>query len=113
MIALREITDWLPAYNHTYLFDGSDAVAYIKGGSTDPIYFKKPLKIDRRGRKFIELKVNPFAAVKSDARLWRVKSKSNVYLVTFKNDNWNCQCAGFQFRGSCKHINGVMDKYVV
>ena len=113
MIAMREVTNWLPVYNHTYLFDGSAAVAYIKSGDTQPIYFKKPLKIDQRGRKFVEVKNNPFnktQAASTGSRAWRVKSKNNVYLVTLANDDWNCQCVGFQYHGGCKHVTAVAAK---
>jgi hypothetical protein len=113
MIAMREVTDWLPAYNHTYLFEGASAVAYIKSGETQPIYFKKPLKIDRRGRKFVDVKINPFTVVskRDDARHWKVKSKDNVYIVTLASENWNCTCPGFMYRGECKHVVGVGKKY--
>lgn len=106
MIAMREVTDWAQVYNHTYLFDGSAAVAYIKSGDTQPIYFKKPLKIDQRGRKFVEVKVNPFKveSKRDGSRRWRVKSKSNVYIVTLAQQDWNCSCDGFKYRGNCKHV---------
>lgn len=116
MIALREVTDWLPAYNHTYLFDGSAAVAYIKSGDTQPIYFKKPLKIDKRGRKFVELKVNPFKHIASKAaesRKWRVESlsKGSIYVVQLTGEDWSCNCAGFTYRKTCKHVTEVYKKY--
>jgi hypothetical protein len=38
---------------------------------------------------------------------WQVKnSKGNGhYTVTFDARGWNCNCAGFGFRRSCRHIN--------
>ena len=109
MIAMREVTDWLPAYNHTYLFDGASAVAYIKSGETLPIYFKKPLKIDRRGRKFVDVKVNPFKvkSKRDESRHWKVKSKDNVYIVTLASEKWNCTCVGFQYHSNCRHSKAV------
>ena len=109
MIVMQEVTpvtsDWLAVYNHTYLFDGEKAVAYIKGGTTTPIYFNKGLKINRARRKFIELKVNPFNK-KIASNLITIKgSKGNVYHVD--PDLKTCTCTGFQFHGKCKHLKEV------
>ena len=63
MLALKEITDWgnKTAPNHTYLLDGTNLVAYIKQGDAKPFYFKSPIKgFDKRARKFVEVKPNPF-----------------------------------------------------
>ena len=102
MQAYKEITDWTTP-NHTYLLDGSNLVAYIIDGDTEPFYFKNPIRgFDRRGRKFIELDDNPFTiSVKSLLR--EVKgSKGNTYFV---NDlEHTCTCPGFTFRGKCKHV---------
>jgi hypothetical protein len=112
---MQEVTpitsDWLAVYNHTYLFDGEKAVAYIKYGEKNPIYFKKGLKINRARRKFIELKTNPFTAVMMDEkRRWRVDSKSNVYVVSLAAQEWDCSCTGFKYHGKCKHVTGVKNK---
>ena len=66
MEAVVETTVWNDSNlaNHTYLFDGSKMVAYIKVGSTTPFYFKNPITIDKRGRKFVTVNPNPFKAVK-------------------------------------------------
>jgi len=102
MHALLETTDW-PHPNHTYLLDGNNLVAYIKRGDTSPFYFKNPIKgFDKRGRKFQELKKNPFN-VKAKTSLIEVKgSKGNSYFID--SETKSCTCPGFQFRGSCKHI---------
>jgi hypothetical protein len=107
MIAMREVTNWLPAYNHTYLFDGSKAVAYIKGGTTEPIYFNKPLNIDQRGRKFVVVSDNPFKQIKTESRMWSVKSKGKVYIVTLSGKDMTCTCTGFKYRHYCKHVSEV------
>ena len=106
MIVMQEVTDWNPAYNHTYLFDGSKAIAYIKSGEKTPIYLNHPLRIDRARRKFIELKKNLFKK-KIESNLIRVEgSKGNVYHVD--PEAKSCTCTGFQFRGKCKHIEQAL-----
>jgi hypothetical protein len=108
MEALKETTDWgsSTAPNHTYLLDGNALVAYIKQGDTKPFYFKNPIKgFDKRGRKF----------VKSDASLFKVKKQTNTVAVqgskgqTYYVDPEakTCTCPGFQFRGTCKHLEMV------
>ena len=108
MIAVKETTDWgsNKAPNHTYLLDGTNLVAYIKQGDTKPFYFKSPIKgFDKRGRKFEELKKNPFK-VKVESNLREVKgSKGNSYFVD--DEAKTCTCPGFIFRGACKHIEVV------
>ena len=108
MIAMQEVTDWNPAYNHTYLFDGSKAVAYIKHGEQIPIYLKQPLRIDRARRKFIELKQSPFKEVAESTLIKVEGSKGNVYYVDTQAKN--CTCTGFQFHGNCKHLKSVLNE---
>jgi len=105
MIVMQEVTDWNPAYNHTYLFDGSKAIAYIKSGEKTPIYLNHPLRIDRARRKFIELKKNPFKK-KIESNLIRiVGSRGDIYHVD--PDLKTCTCNGFTYRGRCKHIDSL------
>ena len=55
MQAFKEITVWADsntAINHTYLLDGDKMVAYIRYGTTEPFWFKTPIKISKSGRKF-------------------------------------------------------------
>lgn len=103
MKAYKEITDWTTP-NHTYLLDGTNLLAYIMAGDTNPFYFKNPIKgFDKRGRKFIELDDNPFE-IKTSSSLREVKgSKGDTYFV---NDlEHTCTCLGFTFRGRCKHVS--------
>jgi hypothetical protein len=105
MQAYKETTAWdnPSTPNHTYLLDGNNLIAYIKEGESEPFYFTNPIKgFDRRGRKFVELTVDPFDA-KPTYNLRKVEgSKGAVYWVN--DDDHTCSCPGFQFRSSCKHI---------
>ena len=109
MIAVRETTVWKDVAiqaNHVYLMDGDKAVAYIKWGEGDAFYFKKPLRLDKRGRKFEALKSNPFTA-KVVSNMIRVEgSKGAVYEVD--PDAQTCTCPGYTFRGTCKHITNLV-----
>jgi hypothetical protein len=104
MQAYKETTVWndITNINHTYLLDGDKMVAYIKFGNSDPFYFKAPIRIDKRGRKFEALTVNPFEAKVKSSLIEMQGSKGNVYYVD--PDEKTCTCPGFTFRGSCKHI---------
>jgi hypothetical protein len=78
-------------------------VAYIKVGSTTPFYFKKPITIDKRGRKFTPVKPNPFKVIKEKSTIIKVSgSKGNIYSID--TEDKTCTCPGFQFRATCKHI---------
>ncbi|MEY4331582.1 MAG: hypothetical protein RLZZ196_320 [Bacteroidota bacterium] len=110
MEAVKEITKWADGsnINHSYLLDGTKMVAYIPFGKGKPFYFKNPITIDKRGRKFEVLKKNPFKEVKQDPDLIEVKgSKGNSYFID--PENKTCTCPGYTFRGSCKHITELVD----
>jgi len=60
---LQEITDdWKCDFRvpcHTYILEdgrGGRMLGYIKEGTNDPIWSKRPIPFDRRNRKFKELK---------------------------------------------------------
>lgn len=108
MEAVKEITEWADgsASNHTYLLDGTKMVAYIPFGKKKAFYFKNPITIDKRGRKFEKLKKNPFKEVKQDPSLIEVQgSKGNIYYVD--PEAKTCTCSGFTFRGTCKHVKDL------
>lgn len=120
---MQEITDWGThnTPNHIYYLndDKSKMVGYIKAGTKALFKFKKPITIDVRGRKFVELKDRK---TESDEVYFGKKqtefkpkdaievqgSNGKVYLLT-KNANgkYNCTCPGFSFRHTCKHVDGM------
>ena len=103
MQAIKETTGGLfPA--HTYLLDGTTLVAYIKVGETKPFYFKNGIKgFSKSGRKFEELKKNPFNVDVTISSVTKVQgSKGNVYEVD--KEAGTCTCPGYTYRGKCKHV---------
>jgi hypothetical protein len=100
MEALVETTGELfPA--HTYLLDGNNLVAYVKVNTTEPFYFKNPIKgFDKRGRKFVPGNIKLFTQKKESNARTVIGSKGQTYTVT---DN-SCSCPGYTYRGTCKHL---------
>ncbi len=114
---LQEVTDWKVPYrqpNHVYLMNGDRVVAMSRWGKEPPEYFRSQSRIDRRGRKFVEIKKNSWGfdmkvSVIQDEKprgeTWEVQgSKGNTYTVSLLDGRWSCTCPGATFRGSCKHI---------
>ena len=119
----QEVTDWGDhnIANHIYYLNDSKTkmVGYIKAGTKALFKFSKPMSIDMRGRKFVELKDRkaerdevyfgkPVAETKPKDAIEVQGSNGKVYLLT-KNANgkYNCTCPGFTFRHTCKHVSGV------
>ena len=117
---MREITEWsgfTRQPNHVYLMDGDRAYAYVKWGKGQPIYFRTFQRLDRRGRRFEEVKKNqwrfdmqlktePERVEEPKGQTWRVAgSKGNEYVVSLSNGVWTCSCPGHGFRGRCRHVD--------
>lgn len=108
MKAYQEITHWNVEYrqpNHQYLLDGDRVIAYRRWGEGPPEFSKTPRRIDRRGRKFIEIDSSVFGDVKETKDDTKIKvqgSKGNTYEVDIENKT--CTCPGFTFRGNCRHV---------
>ena len=100
MEAVVETTgDAFPA--HTYLLDGNNLVAYVKVNTSEPFYFKQPIKgFDKRGRKFVPGNITLFTTQKESHARTVIGSKGQTYTVT---DN-SCSCPGYTYRGTCKHL---------
>jgi hypothetical protein len=109
MKIMLETTTWEDGFgencNHVYVFNDSmsQAVAYVPRGSKKLFRFKNPLKIDTRGRTFVELEQG--AEETPDPEVITVEgSKGSKYYLTQENGQWTCTCPGFKYRGSCKHV---------
>lgn len=105
----QETTVWdVPTRNHVYLLDDSKQTmyAYVKAGTKAVFTFKKPIRIDTRGRKFVEVP-NTFGyntEPESTEERWEViGSKGDKYIVKRTENGLTCSCSGFRFRGNCKH----------
>ena len=115
MKIIKETTLWdcdhaVP--NHTYLLnDKGKVVAYAKESDGSIIQLKTGFTLDKRYRKFIEVK-NPALSLLikkplGNVRLFNVKSKDKEYTVQLEGKSFFCSCVGFSFRGKCKHIEAV------
>jgi len=85
MVVVKEITVWNmegKQPNHVYLLDGDRVVAYQKWGEGEPIYSKHRARIDKRYRKFVEVKDHPFKIEETKNNLIKITaSKGNTYFV--------------------------------
>ena len=120
---VQEVTAWKVPYrqpNHVYLMSGDRVVAMSRWGEGRPEYFANPNRIDRRGRKFVEVKQNPWRfdlaaipdsdeeAARPRGETWEVQgSKGNRYTVSRDWGRWSCTCPGHGFRGRCRHVDEV------
>lgn len=108
MTALLETTGGLfPA--HTYLVEGTDLIAYIRAGTDQPYYFKRPIRgFSKSGRKFTTVEPSPFTvSVSAEPRPAEIQvqgSKPGV-VYTVNREEGTCTCPGFTFRGACKHVS--------
>lgn len=102
MEAVREITGG-QFHPHVYLLDGTTLVAYQRSDTGEIKYFKQGIKgFDRRGRRFETVKPSPFKHNTNSALIEVKGSKGNSYFID--PEAKTCTCAGFTFRGRCKHV---------
>lgn len=119
---IEEVTIWDVPYrqpNHVYLVSGDKVLAYSRWGESKPEYFTNPNRLDRRGRKFVEVKKNrwkfdltvriePEVAGRSQGQIWTVTgSKGDEYTVSLDSGRWSCTCPGHGFRGRCRHVDEI------
>jgi hypothetical protein len=108
----KETTDWaVPTPNHIYLLstDKSKMFGYIKRGTEDTMVFKKPIRFDVRGRKFVEVKeLGEIDLDEVRSEKWEFTgSKGDTYIVQKIDNVLKCTCPGFTYRGDCKHVKEV------
>jgi len=110
----KEVTDWgsTTALNHIYYLNDEKSymVGYIKHGTVDLFKFKKPIRIDTRGRKFELLKTkgepdSVYFGVKEEPKnsIEVEGSNGKKYYLTKTGNKYTCTCPGFTFRHTCKH----------
>lgn len=109
-----EVTKWPDkTLNGTYLLDDSKSkmYAFVRHGTTEVKTFKKPITIDVRGRKFVEVKNTFGYKIKQGTTSnpqWKVRgSKGDIYTVEQTDNGLTCTCSGFKFRGNCKHLKEI------
>lgn len=111
----QETTDYKDKIsNGIYLLsdDKTRMFAYVAPGNNTAKEFKRPIRIDTRGRSFKPV-TNTFnyvipAEVAPTVPQWIVKgSKGDEYIVRKDGLMYSCTCSGFKFRGSCKHVTEI------
>jgi len=111
---LQEITDWkdVPIANGIYHLNDAGHLVGYEGPKTEYKKFKKPMKgFAKTRRKFVQ--VGTYEDQDENDGLTRIKftgSKGNTYVVTVQDDNVQCTCPGFKFRGYCKHHDEIAEK---
>lgn len=110
MKILQEVTEWADGTpNHVYILnDAKDKMyAYVKSGTTTVNEVRNPYRFDTRGRKFKEIP-NIYSYTRNEEKSEGfvkivVGSKGEKYTITENAGVRQCTCAGFKFRGQCKH----------
>ena len=100
---LKETTVWKTDYrvpSHTYIVDGAKAIGYIPEGQDAPVMFRAPQSFSKTGRKFTKVQGVPLARKETRRRV--EGSKGAVYYVD--DTEGTCTCAGYTYRGYCKHL---------
>lgn len=96
-----EISEWSDdTKNGVYLTNdsGDQCYAYAPFGISTLKYFKNPITINLRYRKFLDLWRIPEEEAEPEG-IKEIGSKGNAYYVTENS----CTCSGFKYRGTCKH----------
>ena len=114
MKILQETTDWNTP-NHTYFTnDSKDKIyAYVKASGGEVQRFRVPMKFKTSGRKFREVPNTWDYSVddKPEGLIWTVSGcRVDSYTVSENNGEWACTCAGWKFRGACKHVSELQSK---
>jgi hypothetical protein len=114
MQVLWETTDWTDTTsNNVYFMDDSKSkmYAYVARGSMAVFQFKKPIRIDLRGRTFVNIP-NIWHYVSPEEETakteWTVEGSTGAkYIVRKDGNSYNCTCPGFLYRSECKHVKEI------
>lgn len=120
MKAFLETTEWNDSAvqpNHVYWMDDAKGKMYAYarwGNPNDTQTFKKPISIDARSRKFVEVRHDIYGWTDPEEvavnPTWTVAgSKGSKYVVELDGTSYTCTCPGFKFRGACRHIEEVQN----
>jgi hypothetical protein len=65
--------------------------------------------INLRWVRDIDYQSGQGSTVDNSVKTWEVTgSRGDRYLVTRNSSGYTCDCKGFQFRGSCRHVKGAI-----
>jgi hypothetical protein len=114
MQVLWETTDWADTTaNNVYFMDDSKSkmYAYVAQGSMDVFKFKEPIRIDLRGRTFVNIP-NVWHYVSPEEELakteWTVEGSNGAkYIVRKDGNDYVCSCTGYTYRGDCRHVKEI------
>jgi hypothetical protein len=109
MEVLQEITVWdkceYKVANHIYVLNSGGKMKAFQNVSTGEwTIFPKSKHFEKTRRKFIKLDMQPPAGCIDqlpEGAVVVTGSTGREYIV----NNGQCTCAGFKFRGKCKHIS--------
>lgn len=114
MQVLWETTEWADTTsNNVYFMDDSKSkmYAYVARGTMDVFKFKKPIRIDLRGRTFVNIpNIWHYVSPEEEAAKteWTVTgSTGSKYIVRKEENSYTCTCHGFTFRGECRHVKEI------
>jgi len=108
LIIAKEVSVWDSPYdlNHVYLFNDvmTKAYGYIRNRDLKATWFKNPIAISTKYRKFEILE-----RIKEENSIEVKGSSGNVYTVKKSDNGYKCSCTGFKYHGRCKHIDLITE----
>ena len=114
MQVLWETTEWVDSTsNNVYFMDDSKSkmYAYVARGSMDVFKFKNPIRVDMRGRSFVNIpNIWHYESPEEETTKteWTFEgSTGSKYIVRKDGTSYNCTCPGYTYRGDCKHVKEI------
>ena len=109
MKTIQEVTEW-DVPNHVYFVtDAKDKMfGYVKKSTGEVKEFNQPLPFSASRRKFKEINNTwgffPKEIIPEGFVKIVLGSKGEKYTITEVDGVQHCTCAGYKFRGKCRHI---------